>query len=170
MPRTLKEHDANKDVVFFMKRRLLMAMGLPVAKTTIEQLDVMLDALRVFADRTAAYGEQWVESGALDNFGNARRKVRREMHLCSSESAMAALGKDGADDALDAINYLVFGVRNLRNANIDGQEDEDKWEWKGVWHVRHADGTTEDIVLEHGNMVEDESGSVGQFILSRRED
>lgn len=36
----------------------------------------------------------------------------------------------------------------------------------GVWHVRHADGTTEDIELTHGNLVEDAKGSAGQFILS----
>ncbi len=44
---------------------------------------------------------------------------------------------------------------------------EDDWlfGFRGVWHVRHADGTTEDIELTHGNLIEDAKGSVGQFIL-----
>lgn len=36
----------------------------------------------------------------------------------------------------------------------------------GTWHVTHADGTTENIVLTHGDLVEDAKGSQGQFILS----
>jgi hypothetical protein len=37
---------------------------------------------------------------------------------------------------------------------------------EGVWHVRHSDGSTEDIVLSHGNLVEDATGTCGQFILT----
>lgn len=45
-------------------------------------------------------------------------------------------------------------------------DDEDLFfRLRVVWHVHHADGTTEDIVLEHGNIVEDAKGSVGQVIM-----
>lgn len=37
---------------------------------------------------------------------------------------------------------------------------------KGVWKVRHADGSTEDIELAHGDWVEDARGTMGQFLLS----
>jgi hypothetical protein len=45
-------------------------------------------------------------------------------------------------------------------------DDSYLFEFTGVWHVTHADGTTEDIELAHGNLVEDLKGTVGQFILS----
>lgn len=44
----------------------------------------------------------------------------------------------------------------------------DPFYWVGTWHVRHADGTEEDIRLEHGNLVEDATGSCGQFLLAPR--
>jgi hypothetical protein len=46
-------------------------------------------------------------------------------------------------------------------------EDDDDlfFRMKATWHVRHADGTKEDIVLEHGNIVEDNVGTVGQVIF-----
>lgn len=44
--------------------------------------------------------------------------------------------------------------------------DPDPWAWHGVWHVRHANGSTEDIELEHGNYLEDSTGSAGQFLLT----
>lgn len=42
----------------------------------------------------------------------------------------------------------------------------DLFAFKGVWKVRHADGTTEDIELAHGDWVEDATGTAGQFLLS----
>lgn len=47
---------------------------------------------------------------------------------------------------------------------------QDPFSWRGKWHVRHADGSEEEIVLEHGNLVEDNTGSVGQFLLHFSED
>lgn len=45
-------------------------------------------------------------------------------------------------------------------------DDDYLFGFTGVWHVTHTDGTTEDIELAHGNLVEDSRGTVGQFILS----
>jgi hypothetical protein len=45
--------------------------------------------------------------------------------------------------------------------------DVELFAFKGTWHVRHANGTEENIVLEHGNLVEDSRGTAGQFILER---
>lgn len=51
---------------------------------------------------------------------------------------------------------------------IVDEDDDELFEFEGVWHVRHADGTEEDIVLDHGNLVEDTRGTCGQFLLYRR--
>ena len=44
--------------------------------------------------------------------------------------------------------------------------EDEEFNWRAVWHVRHADGTEEDIVLEHGNYLEDAKGSQGQVLFS----
>lgn len=66
----------------------------------------------------------------------------------------------------------VAKTKELERRALDAERQldtaEDPFEWRGTWHVRHADGTTEDIVFEHGNLVEDSRGACGQFILDRR--
>lgn len=46
--------------------------------------------------------------------------------------------------------------------------NDELFDFVGTWHVRHADGTEEDIVLDHGNLVEDSRGTAGQFLLRRQ--
>jgi hypothetical protein len=40
------------------------------------------------------------------------------------------------------------------------------FDFRGVWHVRHADGSLEDIHLAHGDLTQDATGTQGQFILA----
>lgn len=44
---------------------------------------------------------------------------------------------------------------------------DELFHFRGVWHVRHDDGTEEDIILNHGDLVQDAKGSAGQFLLER---
>ena len=53
------------------------------------------------------------------------------------------------------------------SAESYSDEDDILFDMIGVWHVRHADGTTEDIELRHGNLVENNVGTCGQFLLRR---
>lgn len=43
--------------------------------------------------------------------------------------------------------------------------DDELFNMRAVWYVRHADGTTEDIVLQHGDLVEDSRGTCGQVLF-----
>lgn len=150
-------------------------LGLPAehARAAVEHAQGLEDAASVMLHRTASYGLAWQRYGALSNLVNAARKVERLMGIWwdGNKGEIPALHKDALDDALDAINYLQFFITCARDGNLTGNRrelpDEDLFDFKAVWHVRHADGTTEDIVLEHGNLVEDDKGSCGQVIFSR---
>lgn len=69
-------------------------------------------------------------------------------------------------DDLPESNRAV--MRAAYGAALRALTEFDAYYWVGTWHVRHADGTEEDIILEHGNLVEDAKGSCGQFLLSKR--
>jgi hypothetical protein len=53
------------------------------------------------------------------------------------------------------------------HADSYSDEFDELFDFVGVWYVRHANGTTEDIELHHGNLVENNVGTCGQFLLRR---
>lgn len=60
------------------------------------------------------------------------------------------------------------GTDDMDDMDDPAHENDDDlfFRLKATWHVCHADGTEEDIILEHGNFVEDNKGSVGQVLFS----
>jgi hypothetical protein len=83
-----------------------------------EHMMVFLEALRIYDERNNQYGPLWKNAGAAENFFDASRKARRVKAVVMSEG-----GFNIDDDALDAINYLIFGIRNMREGRIEEVDD-----------------------------------------------
>jgi len=100
----------------------LTRAGLDPTEELVEQLRVFCDALRVYDDRTASYGQVWEQYGAVANLINAARKVDRLMECWwHNPDGAKALAKDGLDDAIDLLNYTAFFVRLAREGSITGE-------------------------------------------------
>lgn len=103
---------------------MLEILGMEYNVENTAQLEIMLEALTIYDERSRMYGDQWKGSGAEDNLGNALRKVKRQRHQLGGNLEVSALRKGGDDDAIDAVNYLVFFIRNLRAGNVSGFEED----------------------------------------------
>ncbi len=89
---------------------------------TAVHFGVMMDALKVYAERSQAYGQAWTQYGAMSNLLSMARKVDRLMAVWWSEEdeGIPKLHKDNLDDAIDEINYTIFFIRCARSANLFG--------------------------------------------------
>lgn len=93
------------------------------AETTAQQehLGVLLEAMHLYLERSARYGDNWKHQGARGNLFKLRWKVERAWaHIWHSEN----VAKEDVDDLLDAINNAVFAVLCVRAGNRDG-----RWQW-----------------------------------------
>jgi len=79
-------------------------------ETNQQQLQVLVDALRVFASRNELRGDLWSEFDLGDAGHNVRLKGQRLRSL--SERGAYQEG-EALDDAYDAINYSAFAARHI---------------------------------------------------------
>lgn len=112
-------------------RTLLRELNIEESADNIAQFMVFLGALKVYNDRTTAYGQVWKQYGALSNLLSVARKVDRMMALWwhKAEEVLDEHGKvkpllhkDNLDDAVDLLNYCVFFIRNASASNLYGNE------------------------------------------------
>jgi hypothetical protein len=109
--------------------RFLKEFGIDGSDTEVDQLAVMLEAMVVMDNREAVYRDIWRNTGGVQNLKDAKKKVMRQLSVLSTlvpGNPKPVLQKDHLDDAIDAINYLVFAVRNIRQINFDGVDDEEE--------------------------------------------
>lgn len=96
--------------------------GIEYNQETADHMLVMVEALKIYNERSKKYGQLWKDAGAAQNFYDAYRKARRLKALYGNRVEAVP---DGQDDALDVINYVIFGIRNSRDGVIEEQgEDE----------------------------------------------
>lgn len=102
---------------------LFREYGIEQTADNLAQFDTFMEALKVYNDRTAPYGQAWEQYGALSNLLNMARKVDRLMAVWwrGSGEDQPALHKDNLDDAIDLLNYDAFFIRNARRGNITGE-------------------------------------------------
>lgn len=105
---------------------LFEAIGVEDTEENLDQLAVLLAALKLFDERNRTYRNIWETYGALSNLLRAATKVDREMeiwwHSSGGPSGNPLLHKEALDDAFDALNYLVFFIRCVRQGNITGSK------------------------------------------------
>lgn len=103
--------------------KVFEANGIAWTQSNLQHFAVLIECLRLHDSRTASYGKVWRRYGALSNLLSAARKVDRLMESWwrRGDGAVPTIHKDNLDDAYDAINYLVFMVRNARDANLTGE-------------------------------------------------
>lgn len=104
---------------------LLAAFNVDISDDNIEQLLVLMSALRIYDERAKIYGDTWTTYGGLNNLLRAATKVDRSMEIWwhdQSDNANPLMHKDNLDDAIDAVNYLVFFIRCVRAGNITGSK------------------------------------------------
>jgi hypothetical protein len=98
--------------------------GIPMTEDNVDHLDVLMEAMSLYNERTASYGQIWKQYGATGNLLHAALKTDRMMELWWHGGPKPALHKDNLDDAIDALNYLTFFIRNARDANLTGSAPE----------------------------------------------
>ena len=105
---------------------LLESHGVAPTEDNAMHLIVFLEALKLYDERTASYGQIWRQYGALSNLLNAARKVDRSMETWwhNDGGAIPILHKSNLDDAFDALNYLAFFIRNAREGNLTGEQPD----------------------------------------------
>lgn len=118
MPATYIEIDA-----------ILKAAGLEISETNREQMAVFLDAMTIFQERNARYGDLWKEYGWRGNLLHVQSKAARvrrvwwdghRIQVPDLGTAVDHLQSD-LDDAYDLLNYTVFFIRNVEDGNELGR-------------------------------------------------
>jgi hypothetical protein len=113
-----------------MVKDILIDRGIDPSVDNIQQLAIFLEALKLYNDRTVAYGQIWQQYGAMSNLLNVARKTDRLLNIWwtgdeeeldpDTGKPKPLLHKDNLDDAIDLLNYTAFFIRNARAANIHG--------------------------------------------------
>jgi hypothetical protein len=125
-PMNIEDHEHMAEVVAAVNV-VLEHFGIDSTADNNWQLLTCLEAVKVYSDRTRAYGQVWQQYGALANLLNAARKADRLMAVWWTEeeeyvgNGQPVLHKDAMDDAIDLINYTVFFMRAARAGNLMGQ-------------------------------------------------
>lgn len=86
-----------------------------------DQFHVFREALSVYEQRSAIYGDVWQRYGALNNLVRAATKIDRLMAIWYHTDHKPTASTGTLDDAIDALNYLVFFIRLAREGNVTGQ-------------------------------------------------
>lgn len=106
-------------------RACLEWLGFQPSEELEEQFQVLVEALHIYHERSASYGEVWKQYGARSNLLQVARKADRLMECWwFNPDGAVALHKDALDDGFDMINYMTFFIRNARAANLDGTAPE----------------------------------------------
>lgn len=96
-----------------------------------EQEEVMMEALTIYKERNAKYGDAWRRSGWRGTLTDLRRKIERAWtflwHAEPVKPMDRSVGEDAQrqaeseiDDLFDIINYAAFSIRAHREGNRDG--------------------------------------------------
>jgi hypothetical protein len=105
-------------------------------KSVKEHEAVLMEALAIYRERNAKYGDAWRRSGWRGTLTDLRRKIERAWSfLWNAEpgervevtafqdkdpSYVAGEGMPDFDDVFDIINYAAFTIRAGREGNRDG--------------------------------------------------
>lgn len=112
-------------------KTLFAEIGIEMTSDNVAQFMVFMRALKLYNDRTAAYGQAWKQYGALSVLLSAARKVDRMMALWwfKSEEVLDGKGKekpllhkDNLDDPFDLLSYTAFFIRLAESASVYGNE------------------------------------------------
>lgn len=106
---------------------LLAAYDLDASMDTREQLQVFMQAMEVYRERSVAYAEVWKQYGAMSNLLSVARKTDRMMSAWHGLSSGETIHKDDMDDAIDLLNYCTFFIRNFRSGNLFGSPPKRPW-------------------------------------------
>jgi hypothetical protein len=98
--------------------------GLDQTPENLEQLQVFINAMQIYNNRTVKYGDAWKQYGALSQLVRSANKVDRLMAVWWFGQSGVALGKEALDDAYDALNHLVFFIRASTEGNLVGKMPE----------------------------------------------
>jgi hypothetical protein len=95
-----------------------------------DQLEVLLEALRIYAERNEHYKDNWTRMGWRGMLVRVQERAERlwdslwDHQTELTDSFLPA--RDGKlDDALDLINFAAFTIRGVRAGNRDGE-----WRWR----------------------------------------
>jgi hypothetical protein len=96
-----------------------------LAKSNQEHEAVLMEALEIYKERNAKYGDAWRRSGWRGTLTDLRRKIERAWtFLWHAEPTPFGSPDHEAnvetDDLFDIINYAVFSIRAHREGNRDG--------------------------------------------------
>lgn len=96
----------------------LECMGLDSSESGVEQMSVMVEALKLFQERNARYNDLWKRDGWLGNVFQMTHKASRIRRLFFDQ--LVGVETPDPDDAFDLINYSIFFLRCLRDGNRTG--------------------------------------------------
>lgn len=102
--------------------QLLQALGIEPDDSFREQVEVFAEALRIYANRRARYGDAWKQYGWMDSLFHMRNKMTRtdaEYWRSVPEDYEQALAR--LDNPYDLINYTAFFIRNVIDGNERGE-------------------------------------------------
>jgi hypothetical protein len=98
--------------------QFMEAMGVPVDYQP--QLEIMVEALKIRAQREGVYKGLWRKFGYTDSLFHMRSKMERLMiQFWDGTGHSAYLGED-LDNALDLLNYTTFFVTLFREGRRNG--------------------------------------------------
>jgi hypothetical protein len=95
-------------------------------KSNLEQEAVLMEALAIYKERNARYGDAWRRSGWRGTLTDLRRKIERAWTFLwhaqprPPERQLPLREEDEIDDLFDIVNYAVFSIRAHREGNRDG--------------------------------------------------
>lgn len=106
-------------------------------RSIAEHKQVLDEALEVYRERNARYGDAWRRSGWRGTLTDLRRKIERAWsflwHAEPSDKVEITAFQDkdpqyvdggpnmpDYDDLIDIINYAAFSIRAIREGNRDG--------------------------------------------------
>jgi hypothetical protein len=88
---------------------------IPITDSTIEQLKIFIDCLRLHAERDKLYGAAWKKHGALANLLRMSTKLERLLNMFWIANGRNDLPVSAdLDDAFDLINYTAFFLRQAK--------------------------------------------------------
>lgn len=101
--------------------QFLEMAGIKPTKESVDQLEVMTQALKVHAERTAHYQLGWKQYGGISNLLSMARKVDRLMMRHWGIGKKPEFHKWDLDDAIDLLNYTCFFMRSAEAGSLYGR-------------------------------------------------
>lgn len=122
------DEDSAEPQVLDALKVVLGAFDIETTPYNVAHFSVLMEALKLYDQRTQAYGQAWEQYGAMSNLLKVASKTDRMMAVWWTGEDEIGLPhdegfhKDSLDDALDGINYTAFFIRNARRRNIYGSQ------------------------------------------------